>query len=132
MGDSQPGNIPACGDQLCILGSELVKSGTSSFDIGLMTAELYCLPQYANQEGGAALLAVFLDAYKSNIEHVDVPKIAIRKGAHFLVMDPTVWGRLVTPERMSALVHHGVQLIKAGWERDDAILRTTMLEPLYR
>jgi hypothetical protein len=51
---------------------------------------------------------------------------------HFIVMAPTVWGRPVEPERMSALLHHGLQLIKAGWERDDDILRSSMLAPLYR
>lgn len=132
IGDFWPGNVLVCEKQLCILDFELVKPGTSSFDIGQMTAELYCLSQFANQEGGSAVLAAFLDAYRSNIEYVDVAKVAIRVGAHFLVMGPMVWGRLVEPERMSALLHHGVQLIKAGWERDDNMLRSSMLAPLYR
>ncbi|KAH0166050.1 hypothetical protein KCU67_g4474, partial [Aureobasidium melanogenum] len=132
IGDFWPGNVLVCGNQLCILDFELVKPGTSSFDIGQMAAELYCLSQFANKEGGSAALTAFFDAYGSNIEHVDIVKVAIRVDAHFIVMAPTVWGRPVEPEGMSALLHHGLQLIKADWERDDDILRSSMLAPLYR
>lgn len=61
-----------------------------------------------------------MDAYGSSIEHVDVAKVAIRVGAHFIVIVPAVWGRLVAPGLVAALGHHGVQLIQAGCERDDA------------
>ncbi|KAH0028194.1 hypothetical protein KCU78_g3708, partial [Aureobasidium melanogenum] len=132
VGDFWPGNVLVCENQLCILDFELVKPGTSSFDIGQMAAELYCLSQFANKEGDSAVLTAFFDAYGSNIEHVDIVKVAIRVGAHFIVMAPTVWGGLVEPRRVSALLHHGVQLIKTGWDRDDGMLRSSMLAPLYR
>lgn len=73
-----------------------------------------------------------MNAYGSSIEHVDITKVAIRVDAHFLVMGPMVWGRLVAPERMSALLHHSVQFIKAGWKCDDKMLRSFVLAPLYR
>lgn len=67
--------------------------------------------------------------YGFNIEHDDVAQVAIRVGVHSLVAGSMVRGRFFAPEYMSTLLHHGVQLVRAGLERTDGILQNPMLVP---
>lgn len=137
MGDFWPGNVLVSSTsddpsrhELTVLDWELVKPGTAAFDIGQMATELYCIACFNNQDAGTALLESFLLAYKSHVEVVDVAKVAIRAGAHLVTFGPGVWRNMIGEEKLKTLVSNGVQLIKAGWERDDVALSKTMLKSL--
>lgn len=121
-------NAQSPGLQLFLVDLEFAKPGTIAFDIGQMAAEMYCLARYRNRERGQALLESFLQGYKlGKPNQIDVAKVAIRVGAHLVVIGPSAWGQQVGEQESQRLVEEGIKLIKAGWERDVDILRQSML-----
>ena len=134
LGDFWTGNILVSRGKeddlhLYVVDLELSKPGTAAFDIGQMAAEMYCLAAFRDEELGMSLLRAFLRSYKGN-RHADAAKVAIRIGAHLLVMMPSAWANEGTQERIREIADIGADLISMGWRRDDAGLRDSIVGPL--
>lgn len=142
MGDFWTGNVlvssPASGDEdlhLYVLDLELSKPGTAEFDIGQMAAEMWCLARFRRnaREQGLALIAAFLDSYHhARKSPVDAAKVAIRIGAHLLVIMPRAWASEAAAEEIAGAAAEGREFVRMGWERDEVALRRSVLSPLMR
>lgn len=142
IGDFWTGNVLVSshtsaneGLHLYVLDLELSKPGTAEFDIGQMAAEMWCLARFRRnaREQSLALVAAFLGSYKAaRKSSVDAAKVAIRIGAHLLVIMPNAWANEATTEEIAAAVAEGVEFVRMGWERDEEALRRSVLAPLMR
>lgn len=142
LGDFWPGNIlvvphkqraGSSVPRLFAVDLEFAKPGTASFDIGQMAAELYCLARFRDEERGWMVLRTFLNEYRADMgpESVDIAKVAIRAGAHLVVIGPLGWGKHIGEQKVQELVAEGVKLIGAGWRRDKIALEDSFLEWLH-
>lgn len=117
--------------QLYALDFELAKPGTAVFDIGQMAAEMYFLALFRDLDAGTALLDAFLHSYKAESQaKVDVDKLAVRVGAHFIAIAPNAWGAQVGEEAIENVVKLGVEMIRIGHERDEEALGRSILRSL--
>ena len=117
--------------QLYVVDLELSKTGTAAFDVGQMAAEMYCLQVFRDENASKSLLEGFLQSYKVTRDiEVEAAKVAIRIGAHLVVMMPKAWASEATPDRIKDVVAEGVELIRLGWTRDDAGLRRSIVSSL--
>lgn len=136
LGDFWTGNVlidatESCKPRLFVLDLELAKPGTAAFDIGQMAAEMYCLQVFRNTPAGKSLLEAFLQSYRRTRDvTVDAAKVAIRIGAHMLVVMPRAWEAESSPEGVGNLVAEGVGLIRLGWGRNHDGLRKSIVAPL--
>lgn len=140
LGDAWPGNVLVSGSvgagledlkvELYMIDLELSKPGTAAFDIGQMAAELYCMARFVDQERGGLLLQNFLREYRACGGQTSAAKVAIRVGAHFVVIGPMAWGERIGKTKLEELVADGIKLISAGWREDVSALQETMLAPL--
>ena len=136
FGDFWTGNILVSATDsedfnLFVLDLELCKPGTAEFDIGQMAAEMYCLAVFRDHRLGTSLLEAFLRSYKeSRKAEVSAAKVAIRVGVHLFVIMPRAWSNEANPERIKEIVKVGAELIRIGWEKDEAALRESVVGSL--
>ncbi|GAB7352801.1 hypothetical protein MBLNU459_g3419t1 [Dothideomycetes sp. NU459] len=142
IGDFWPGNVlistttdgptttPVA--RVFLVDLELCKPGTAAFDVGQMAAELYCRACFRDKERGTALLDDFLQEYKRSATTVDAAKVAIRVGAHLVIIAPNAWGSSATKQAIAELVREGIGLVRAGWYRDHESLTKSMVAPLLQ
>jgi len=117
--------------QLTVLDFELAKPGTAAFDVGQMGAEMLCLAKFRHPEQGHLLLQSFFSAYRTKREtSVDAAGIAIRIAAHLFTMMPRAWTEEAGKEKVEAALQQGFELLKIGWERDEAALRKSIVGAL--
>jgi aminoglycoside phosphotransferase (APT) family kinase protein len=134
LGDFWTGNVlvSAPDDQsvpkLTVLDFELAKPGTAAFDIGQMGAEISCLAQFRYPEQGSLLLQGFFGAYRAERKtSVDAAGVAIRIAAHLFTMMPRAWKAEAGEGKVKAVLREGFELLKIGWERDEAALRKSVV-----
>jgi aminoglycoside phosphotransferase (APT) family kinase protein len=134
LGDFWTGNVlvSAPDDQsvpkLTVLDFELAKPGTAAFDIGQMGAEIFCLAQFRYPEQGSLLLQGFFGAYRAERKtSVDAAGVAIRIAAHLFTMMPRAWKAEAGEGKVKAVLREGFELLKIGWERDEAALRKSVV-----
>ena len=136
IGDFWTGNILVSDNsskelQLFVLDLELSKPGTAAFDIGQMAAEMYCLGLFRDEELGMALLDTFLKAYKAENQNVvNATKVAIRVGAHLIIMMPKAWANEGSEIQIQDGVRTGIELVRMGWQKDVAALSASLVAPL--
>lgn len=117
--------------KLFVLDFELSKPGTAEFDIGQMAAEMLCLAMMRHSALGFSLLSTFLKAYRERRQGtVDAAKVAIRIGAHLIVMMPKAWRNEASAGQIQNGVQTGVGLMRMGWERDETRLRGSIVGSL--
>ena len=135
LGDFWTGNVLVSSKtddlNLFVLDLELAKPGTAEFDIGQMAAEMYCLAAFREHEPGMKLLRAFLTAYKAsrNVE-VDAGKVAIRIGAHFMIIMPSAWSNEASEQDLRDVLKIGADLIRMGWNKDAESLRNSIVGSL--
>ena len=120
---------------LYVLDLELAKPGTAEFDIGQMAAEMWCLATFRKgaREQSLKLIDAFLSSYGATRSvGVDAAKVAIRIGAHLIVMMPMAWSSEVGKERIREAAAEGREFVRMGWERDEEALARSILGPLLR
>lgn len=136
LGDFWPGNILVSTDsrpggkdmtKIYVVNLEFCQAGTKWFDIGQMAAELYCLARFRDEERGKEMLEGFLRGYKSGAGQVEGCKVAIRIGAHLVVMGPVGRERQVEQAALRKVVEEGIEMIRAGHEQDIDALRKTIV-----
>jgi aminoglycoside phosphotransferase (APT) family kinase protein len=134
LGDFWTGNIliSTPDDQsvpeLTVLDFELAKPGTAAFDIGQMGAEILCIAQFRYPEQGDLLLQEFFGAYRAERKtSVDAAGVAIRIAAHLFTMMPRAWKAEAGEGKVKAVLQQGFELLKIGWERDEAALRKSIV-----
>lgn len=140
LGDFWTGNVLVSNaKELFVLDFELTKPGTPDFDVGQMAAEMYCLACFRDAELGNALLKAFLKWYeegrKQGVSMELVAKVAIRIGAHLMVMMPTAWSvrsEEASEEQVKEQLKVADRLLKMGVERDEKALRRSIIAPLLR
>jgi aminoglycoside phosphotransferase (APT) family kinase protein len=137
LGDFWTGNVlfSTPDDQsvpgLTVLDLELAKPGTAAFDIGQMGAEMYCLAKFRHPEQGHILLQEFFGAYRAARKtSVDAAGVAIRIAAHLFTMMPRAWTAEAGEEKVKAALQQGFELLKMGWERDEAALKNSIVGAL--
>ena len=136
LGDYWPGNVLVSTNEsqdlrLYVIDLEFTKPGTAAFDIGQMAAEMYCLAAFRDHELGTSLLNAFLRTYKECRQaKVNAAQVAIRIAAHFMVVSPNTWLNDSTPESVKELTDMGRDLIRMGWENDQAGLRRSIIGTL--
>lgn len=138
MGDFWTGNILVCQSvaepqklpQVQVIDWELAKPGTAEFDVGQMAAEMYFLMKFKNEESGAAMLEAFLATYSRN-RHVDAFRVAMRAGAHMVVIGPMT-NPDATEHEVELLVNEGVDFVRAAWTSDESYIRSSVLSPLLK
>lgn len=54
------------------------------------------------------------------------------RGAHLMTIVPQVWTAEVGGGRVKEVVNEGFELLKMGWEKDDSILKHSIVGPLMR
>ena len=114
--------------ELTVLDFELAKPGTAAFDIGQMGAEMLCLAQFRHSEQGHLLLQTFFSAYRAKRKaSVNAAAVAIRMAAHLFTIMPRAWMAEVGEEKVKAALQQGFELLKIGWERDEAALRKSIV-----
>lgn len=98
---------------------ELAKPGTAEFDVGQISAEMYCLQSFRDQKLGGTLLRSFLNSYKVFRQRsINAGKTAIRIGAHLVVIMPGAWSSEGSPEQIRRAVRYGIDLIGMGYMVD--------------
>lgn len=118
---------------LTVLDLELAKPGTAAFDIGQMGAEMLCLAHFRHLEQGRLLLQTFFSAYKAERKtRVDVAAVAIRIAAHLFTMMPRAWTAESSEEKVKTALERGFELLKIGWERDEAALSNSIVGVLMK
>ena len=134
IGDFWTGNvlISAPEDQsapkLAVLDFELAKPGTAAFDVGQMAAEMLCLAHFRCPEQAHLLLRTFFEAYRAERKtSVDAAAVAIRIGAHFFTIMPRAWMPEFGETKVRLALEQGFELLKIGWERDEAALRKSIV-----
>jgi aminoglycoside phosphotransferase (APT) family kinase protein len=134
LGDFWTGNVLVStpDDQsvpkLTVLDFELAKPGTAAFDVGQMGAEMLCLAQFRYPEQGHLLFQTFLGAYKAERKaSVNAAAVAIRIAAHLFTIMPRAWMAEVGEEKVQAALQQGFELLKIGWEKDEAALRKSIV-----
>ena len=134
LGDFWTGNVlvstpdAQCVPELTVLDLELAKPGTAAFDVGQMGAEMLCLALFRHPEQGRLLLQAFFGAYRAERKtSVDAPGVAIRIAAHLFTMMPRAWKAETGEEKVKAALQQGFELLKMGWERDEAGLRNSIV-----
>ncbi|KAI9659368.1 MAG: hypothetical protein M1821_001626 [Bathelium mastoideum] len=136
LGDFWTGNILVSTQpelRLFALDFELAKPGTAAFDVGQMAAEMYCLAAFKDHHKGLVMLEAFLEAYMKGREgesSVDATKVAVRIGAHLLVVMPRAWNNEVDDGRICEVVKVGAELVRIGWEGNLEKLGTSIVRPL--
>ncbi|KAF2235721.1 hypothetical protein EV356DRAFT_575535 [Viridothelium virens] len=136
LGDFWTGNVlvsttPAL--RLYPLDFEFAKAGTAAFDVGQMAAEMYCFAMFRDHEKGMVMLESFFRAYREvtgSEELVDAAKVAIRIGAHLLMIIPSAWSNEADDEQIREMVRKGASLIRIGWEGNSVELRESIVESL--
>lgn len=135
LGDFWTGNIlvSAPDDQsvppkVTVLDFELLKPGTAAFDVGQMGAEMFCLALFRCPEQGYLLLRTFFRAYRAERKGVvDAAAVAVRIGAHLFTIMPRAWTADYGEEKVRLALQRGFELLKIGWERDEAALRKSIV-----
>lgn len=118
---------------LYVLDFELSKPGTAEFDVGQMSAEMWCLARFRKdaRDQSLVLLERFLNSHKArrNVA-VDAATVAIRIGAHLLVIMPMAWSVEATEEEIRTAAAEGREFIRMGWEKNVKALEESVLWPL--
>ncbi|KAL9097473.1 MAG: hypothetical protein Q9165_000369 [Trypethelium subeluteriae] len=136
LGDFWTGNVLVSVTpelRLYPLDFEFAKPGTAAFDVGQMAAEMYCFAMFRDYEKGMAMFESFLRAYREargSEELVDAGKVAIRIGAHLLIIMPSAWSNEADDERIREVARKGASLIKIGWQGGLVELRESIVKPL--
>lgn len=132
LGDFWTGNVLVGEDgTLFVVDLELAKPGTAEFDVGQMAAELYCIAAFREQKMGMKVFDEFLKGYReTRTVAVDAAKVAIRIGAHLMVIMPNAWNPEASKEQVDEQLRIGDELIKLGVERDSEGLLNCILKPL--
>ena len=136
LGDFWTGNVLVSTTpklRLFALDFELSKPGTAAFDIGQMAAEMYCLAAFRDYDKGMIMLEAFLTAYKQESESkrsIDALKVAIRIGAHLLVIMPRAWGTEGGDEKVREVAGIGAELVRLGCKRSADELQRSIVNPL--
>ncbi|KAF2173269.1 hypothetical protein M409DRAFT_17212 [Zasmidium cellare ATCC 36951] len=132
LGDFWTGNVLVGEDgTLFVLDLELSKPGTAEFDVGQMAAELYCIAAFRDHELGMAILDAFFKSYRlARDVVVDTAKVAIRIGAHLMVIMPNAWKAEASKEQVDEQLRVGDELIRLGVSGDSEGLMNTILKPL--
>lgn len=133
LGDFWTGNVLVGDDgTLFVLDLELAKPGTAEFDIGQMAAELYCVAAFRDRQLGIGVLDAFLQSYRETRSvAVDVAKVAIRIGAHLMVIMPNAWrSEAASEEDIDEQLRVANELVKIGVNREMEGLRGSILKPL--
>jgi aminoglycoside phosphotransferase (APT) family kinase protein len=137
LGDFWTGNVLVStpDDQsvpkLTVLDFELAKPGTAAFDIGQMGAEMLCLASFRHPEQGHLLLKTFFGAYRAERNtSVNAAAVAIRIGAHLLTMMPRAWTAEAGEGKVKVALQQGFELLKFGWEKDEAALKGSIVGAL--
>lgn len=131
MGDFWPGNVLVSAMQdggggerqeLVALDFELAKPGLAEFDVGQMAAELWMVSYFTRTGDGEEgdLAGVVLRAFLRGYEEVrggwvDWNRVAIRVGAHLVVISPLGWQARVGRERAGEAVKRGLELCERGY-----------------
>lgn len=132
LGDFWTGNVLVAEDgTLFVLDLELVKPGTAEFDIGQMAAEMYCIAAFRDRELGTIVLNAFLCGYREvRNGKVSAAKVAIRMGAHFMVIMPMAWRAESSEEELKEQLRYGDDLLRMGVNEDRKGLTNSILKPL--
>lgn len=138
LGDFWPGNVLVSAPKehtnlsMTLVDFELAKPGTAAFDVGQMGAEMLCLAHFRDSErNGQLLLEEFFRCYKARRQgSVDAAAVAIRIGAHLFTMMPRAWTAEVGEEKVKKLLREGFDLLKMGWENDEAALKNSIVREL--
>lgn len=132
LGDFWTGNVLVAQDgTLFVLDLELAKPGTAEFDIGQMAAELYCIAAFRDFELRMAVFNAFLDGYReARNGTVDAAKVAIRIGAHLMVIMPNAWKGEASKEQLDEQLRIGDDLLKLGVSKAKEGLSESIVKPL--
>lgn len=138
LGDFWPGNVLVSVPNehtelsMTLVDFELAKPGTAAFDIGQMGAEMLCLARFRDSERNRLLLLEeFFRCYKARRQgSVDAAEVAIRIGAHLFTMMPKAWTAEAGEEKVKKLLREGFDLLKMGWENDEAALKNSIVREL--
>lgn len=111
--------------ELVALDFELAKPGLAEFDVGQMAAELWMVSYFTGtgeeEEGDLAgvVLRAFLSRYEEvRGERVDWNRVAIRVGAHLVVISPLGWEARVGRRRVGDAVQRGLELCGKGFREE--------------
>jgi hypothetical protein len=63
---------------------------------------------------------------------VDAAAVAIRIAAHLFTMMPRAWTAESSEEKVKTALERGFELLKIGWERDEAALRSSIVGVLMK
>ena len=58
---------------------------------------------------------------------MDAAGVAIRIAAHLFTMMPKAWKAEAGEEKVKAALQQGYELLKTGWQRDEADLRNSIV-----
>ena len=68
-----------------------------------------------------------IDTRHAMVAGINAAAVAIRIAAHFFTIMPRAWMAEVGEEKVKAALQQGFELLKIGWERDEAALRKSIV-----
>jgi 5-methylthioribose kinase len=116
--------------KLWILDWEMCRYGFAATDVGVFAGESYWLSKFRDFNSAEALRRSFLIAYAKMVSKVDVARVAIQMGTHWVAWTKMVgWG---SDEETEECVKKGVEYIREGWKGNEEWLANSLAKELMK